>query len=165
MELTKAYGIIPIIISAVASAASLIFLYLISSEAISSEEIGIANATLANCNRVAVNILSSLIVVYRYISPIILAVSLITAVLFYIYDRRAFVLILIITVIFSGPFFAILDNSVLVITPTSLVRTCKSEFQSHLLALQYAIYFVSTYFLVGNVVLFFRRNFRSEGTQ
>jgi hypothetical protein len=163
MQLTKEYGKIPLAISAFATGSSIMFLFLFYFDALSATDLGIEIPALSNCNKLAISVLHSIVIVYNTTAYGLVLLCLITSILFYVYDRKLFLFNLIVDVIFIGPMLAIIDSSVLVITPTSLGSICQSSVQSGMLLLQYALFFASTYFLLGNFVLFCRRNLTSKG--
>lgn len=162
ISLTRLYGFIPLIISGILTVCSLALLLFIAVPAggIPLRDLHLKDGIITDCNTIATSILWSLRVIFYYLSIPIIALAFVTSVASYFYDRRLFIFYASISLIFSGPFFAMLDDSVIVLSTISLKRTCASTFSSGMLSIHYVILFFSCYFIFGNTVMLLRRKIK-----
>lgn len=158
--LHKEWGLLPLALSGIATI-SVIFLSIYY-----SNQLGIPlvykGGNYIQCDRSVAAIVNAIIDVYKYPGFALLAISFISLIYCYVYDRGMFVFILICFVIFNYPFFAaILDGSKLILSKSSIETLCERGSYASV-AMHLPLLFLSSYVIIGNIVLLAKRWLRGR---
>jgi hypothetical protein len=158
-SLQKEYGLLPLALSGIATVSVIILsIYYASKGDIS---LVYKSGKYLQCDASVAALTNGIVSIYKYPGLAIIFVSLASVIFSYFYDRTIFVFILICFVIFNYPFAAVLDNTKIILSSSSIERLCKSGNYASV-ALQLPILFLSSYVIVGNIVLLAKRWFRGR---
>ncbi|MFS2177096.1 hypothetical protein ACCC98_14245 [Rhizobium pisi] len=153
--LHKEWGLLPLAVSGLAT----ISVFVLSIYYLNQRGVAFVfdNGQNLECERPVASIINAIVVVYRYPGIALTAISFVSVIFSYFFDRGLFIFVLICSVIFNYPFLAAtLNESSLILSDSSIGTLCKrGGFLS--VAIQLPIMFLSTYVGVGNIVLLAKR--------
>jgi hypothetical protein len=160
-SLHKEWGLLPLALSGVATI-SVIVLAIYYSNQVGTPLIYKGGKYIQCDDRSVAAIINAIVSVYKYPGFALVAVSFVSLVFCYIYDRGMIVFILICFLIFNYPFFSsILDESNLILSESSIETLCeRGNYAS--VVMQLPILFLSSYVITGNIVLLAKRWLRGR---
>ncbi|MBY3378946.1 hypothetical protein [Rhizobium laguerreae] len=158
-SLQKEYGLLPLALSGVATVSVIILsIYYANNLYISSVYKG---GAYIQCEASVAALISGIITIYKYPGLALIFISLVSVIFSYFYDRVLFVFVLLCFVIFNYPFAALLDNTKIILSLSSIETLCKSGNYA-VLAIQLPVLFLSSYVIIGNIVLLAKRWLRGR---
>ncbi len=158
--LHKEWGLLPLALSGIATISVIaLSIYYLNQVGVSLVYKG---GNYIECDRSVGAIINAIIFVYKYPGFAMVVISFVSVIFCYVYDRGMFVFILICFVIFNYPFFAaILDESKLILSKSSIETLCKRGGYASV-AMQLPLLFLSSYVIIGNIVLLAKRWLRGR---
>jgi hypothetical protein len=153
------WGLLPLALSGIATISVIVLsIYYANHDVI---PIVYAGGKYIECDRSVSSLINAVVSVYKYPGLGLMVMSLASVILCYTYDRVLFVFVLLCFVIFNYPFAAILDESKIILSQSSVETLCKRGNYGSV-AIQLPILFLSSYVIIGNIVLLAKRWLRGK---
>jgi hypothetical protein len=152
--LHKEWGLLPLVLSGIATICVIVIsIYYYNQYGISRVYI---NGEYIQCKKSVASLLNAIMAVYKYPGLAIIVISLISVIFCYVYDRGMIIFVIICFVIFNFPFATILGRAKIVLSQSSVATLCeRGSYDS--VAIHLPLLFLSSYVIVGNVVLLAKR--------
>jgi hypothetical protein len=157
--LHKEWGLLPLVLSVIAAICVIVIsIYHDNQYGISYVYVG---DKYIQCEKSVASLLKAIVSVYKYPGLALIIISLISVVYSYVNDRGVFVFILICFVFFNYPFATMLGGTKIVISQSSVATLCERGSYGSV-AIHLPILFLSSYVIIGNIVLLAKRWLRGR---
>ncbi|MDR9784012.1 hypothetical protein [Rhizobium redzepovicii] len=157
--LHKEWGLLPLVLSGIATVSVIIIsIYYDNQYEIPKIYIG---GRYIQCQKSVASLLNAIALVYKYPGLALIVISLSSVIFCYVYDRGMFKFIIICFVLFSYPFTTILAGSKIVLSESSMETMCERGGYGSV-AIHLPVLFLSSYVIIGNIVLLAKRWLRGR---